>query len=252
MRVAAFIPARYRSTRFEGKPLAPICGRPMIQHVVERARMCLELTEIYVATDDERIAGCVRDIGGQAVMTREGHLSGTDRICEAADRVGLDEVDIVVNIQGDQPLFHPSAVTRLVAPLMEDPSLPMSTLKCRITAREDIESPNQVKVVTDALGRALYFSRSPIPFYRDAGSGGVFFKHLGFYGFRMHFLRRFTRLPEGRLEAAEKLEQLRALEHGFRIRVMETPYNSIEVDVPEDIRRVEAGMSQTPSSFMAS
>lgn len=246
MKVTAFIPARYQSTRFEGKPLAPIQGKPMIQHVIDRARSCPELSEIYVATDDERIARCVADIGGQVVMTHKGHRSGTDRICEAAEKVGLDDSDIVVNIQGDQPLFHPSAVTRLVAPLTEDPSLPMSTLKCRITAREDIQNPNQVKVVTDTRGHALYFSRSPIPFYRDAPSGGVFYKHLGFYGFRMHFLRRFTHLPEGLLESAEKLEQLRALEQGFRIRVVETAFNSVEVDVPEDIRRVEACMASTP------
>jgi 3-deoxy-manno-octulosonate cytidylyltransferase (CMP-KDO synthetase) len=212
----------------------------MIRHVLDRARACPELSGVYVATDDERIAGCVRDCGAEVVMTREDHRSGTDRICEAAQKMGLDDMDIVVNIQGDQPLFQPSLVTQLIAPLMEDPSLPMSTLKHRITAPEDIESPHQVKVVTDLSGNALYFSRHPIPFLRDAPRETLHYKHLGFYGFRMHFLSRFTGLSEGLLEAAEKLEQLRVLEHGFRIRVVETPFNSVEVDVPEDLRRVEA------------
>ncbi|RLC27423.1 MAG: 3-deoxy-manno-octulosonate cytidylyltransferase [Deltaproteobacteria bacterium] len=246
-RVYAFIPARYRSTRFPGKPLASIAGKPMIRHVYERAALCPEFSGVFVATDDERISDCVKEFGGRVVMTGREHPSGTDRICEAALKTGLAEEDIVINIQGDQPLFDPSVVSRLVAPLEADASLHMSTLKYRLTDPKDILNPNHVKVVTDLQGTAIYFSRCPIPYFRDVLPEGGHFKHLGFYGYRMGFLTRFTRLPPGPLESAEKLEQLRALEHGFRIRVVETIVNSIEVDVPEDIHAVEAALRRSPS-----
>lgn len=239
MKIFAFIPSRYGSTRFPGKPLALIAGKPMIQHVYERTVSCPEILGTYVATDDERIADCVRGFGGNAVMTDGRHRSGTDRICEAAKKIGLEGDDIVVNIQGDQPVFDNIIVTRLVKPLLEDETIPMSTLKWKMRGREDVSNPNHVKVVTDRKGFAIYFSRHAIPYMRDGEKGREFFKHLGFYAYRMDFLLKYTKLPEGVLESAEKLEQLRALEHGFRIKVVETEHNSIEVDVKEDIRKVE-------------
>jgi len=211
----------------------------MIQHVYERAMSCPEISEVFVATDDKRISACVIEFEGKVVMTGQTHRSGTDRICEAATKIGLNTEDLVINIQGDQPIFHPSIVSLLVKPFVEDRSVPMTTVKWKITNPDDIRNPNHVKVVTDRQGFALYFSRYPLPFFRDTESRQVHYKHLGFYGFRMEFLLKFTRLSQGVLEAAEKLEQLRALEHGFKIKVVETPFNSIEVDVPEDVMRVE-------------
>jgi 3-deoxy-manno-octulosonate cytidylyltransferase (CMP-KDO synthetase) len=239
MKITAFIPARYESSRFPGKPLALIAGKPMIQHTYERALSCPELSAVYVATDDERIADCVRQFGGKALMTSQAHCSGTDRIAEAALKVGLEDGDLVVNIQGDQPSFQPSVVTDLVRPLIEDQDLPMSTLKYRITRTEEIQNPNHVKVVTDRDGFAVYFSRCPIPYCRDGVPDGVHFKHLGFYCFRMAFLIRFTALDQGVLESLEKLEQLRALEHGYKIKVPETLFDSVEVDIPEDVKTIE-------------
>lgn len=239
MKVSAFIPARYESSRFPGKPLALIHGKPMIQHTCERALLSPEFSGVYVATDDERIARCVEQFGGMAVITAKTHASGTDRIAEAALKMGLGGDDLVVNIQGDQPAFHPSIVTDLVKPLMDDRALPMSTLMYRIRDKREVENPNHVKVVTDREGFALYFSRCPIPFCRDQGPEGVYYKHLGLYCFRMDFLTRFTSLGEGTLEGLEKLEQLRALEYGYRIRVVETTHDSVEVDVPEDLKAIE-------------
>lgn len=239
MKITAFIPARYASSRFPGKPLALISGKPMIQHTYERALSCPELSAVYVATDDERIADCVRQFGGKALMTSPAHCSGTDRIAEAALKVGLEGEDLVVNIQGDQPSFQPSVVTDLVRPLMEDRDLPMSTLKYRIVRTEETQNPNHVKVVTDKDGFAIYFSRCPIPYCRDGVSDGVHFKHLGFYCFRMAFLIRFTSLDQGILESLEKLEQLRALEYGYKIKVPETLFDSVEVDIPEDVKAIE-------------
>jgi 3-deoxy-manno-octulosonate cytidylyltransferase (CMP-KDO synthetase) len=238
MKIFAFIPARYQSTRFPGKPLSLIAGKPMIQHVYERAVLCPELSEVYVATDDERISDCVYGFEGKVVMTKKAHQSGTDRISEAALKIGLEKQDIIVNIQGDQPLFDPTVINLLVKPLVDDESIHMTTLKWKINDDSHVRNPNHVKVVTDNQGFALYFSRCPIPYFRDTGSG-TYYKHLGFYGYRMEFLTRFTGLSQGKLECAEKLEQLRALEHGFKIKVMETPFNSAEVDVPEDIETVE-------------
>lgn len=240
MRIFAFIPARYGSTRFPGKPLALIAGRPLIEHVYTRAGGCAELTGVYVATDDERIAGCVRGFGGRVVMTDAGHRSGTDRICEAARQVGLLSQDLVINIQGDQPLMDPRNISLLIRPFLTEADLPMATLRSPITDPEEIRNPNHVKVVTDQAGNALYFSRAAIPFARDPESACRYYKHLGVYAYRMDFLERFSGLPESTLEAVEKLEQLRALEGGFRIRVLETELDSPEVDVPADIARVEA------------
>ena len=242
MKICAIIPARYQSSRFPGKPLAIISGKPMIQHAYERASACPELSAVYIATDDSRIIECVNGFGGEAVMTSVNHRSGTDRIAEAAAELGLKDDDIVVNVQGDQPSFQPSVVTDLVRPLVEDASIPMSTLKCRIRENADIHNPNHVKVVTDLYGFALYFSRYPVPFCRDEKGRENHYKHLGFYCFRMDFLKRFSGLSEGMLESLEKLEQLRVLEHGFKIKVVETLYDSIEVDVPEDVGKVELSL----------
>jgi len=242
MRIFAFIPARFASHRFPGKPLALISGRPMIQHVYMRAKACQDFTDVFVATDDARIADCVIQFGGHAVMTEKEHRSGTDRIYEAAVKTGVDEEDIIINIQGDQPLFDLSIVSDLVRPLKEDPSVSISTLKWRIEDQEDVCNPNHVKVVTDKNGYALYFSRAPVPYFRDGDTEKTYYKHLGFYGYRMGFLGLFTRLPEGELEGYERLEQLRALENGYRIKVIETEFNSIEVDVPEDINVAERAL----------
>ncbi|MBW1689305.1 MAG: 3-deoxy-manno-octulosonate cytidylyltransferase [Deltaproteobacteria bacterium] len=239
MKKVAFIPARYRSTRFEGKPLALIAGRPMIQHVYERATKSQALDEVYVATDDQGIFDCVVGFGGKAIMTDEHHQSGTDRIAEAADTLKLADHDIVVNIQGDQPIFQPTIITELIAPLIEDPNLPMSTLMHRIKDDRELHDTNHIKVVVDNKGYALYFSRLTIPFYRDRQPRVTHFKHLGIYAYRKHFLVTFTKLGYGLLEEAEKLEQLRALEHGFKIRVVETPFDSTEVDTPDDIQVIE-------------
>ena len=239
MKIIGFIPARYGSTRFPGKPLAKIAGKSLIQRAYECATSCPELSHVYVATDSERIASAVKDFGGGVILTKKEHRCGTDRICEAAQTLGLADEDMVINIQGDQPLFPSTLITRMIDPLRQDDTIPMSTLKFKIRNESEIHNPNHVKVVTDRNGFALYFSRCPIPFFRDGDSKEVHFKHLGFYAFRMGFLFQFARLPEGELEAIEKLEQLRALEYGFKIKVAETPHDSIEVDVPEDIRRVE-------------
>ena len=248
MNIYAFIPARYQSSRFPGKPLAMIAGKPMIQHTYERALACPELSAVYVATDDDRILKCVKGFGGKALMTRGDHVSGTDRIAEAAQKIGVEDQDLVVNIQGDQPAFQPEVVSAMIAPLVADETIPMSTLKCRIRDENDVTNPNHVKVVTDNRGFALYFSRCPIPFCRDANPGRVHYKHLGFYCFRMNFLLKFTALPEGKLESLEKLEQLRALENGYRISVPESMYDSIEVDVPDDVGAIEECLNGNPQS----
>ena len=240
MKVIAFIPSRYESSRFPGKPLAPISGVPMIGHVSQRAMSCPEVSEVFVVTDDERIFQCVEELGGRAIMTEKRHRTGTDRIAEASQKMNLDEEDLIINVQGDQPLFHPSAISDLITPMKEDPMIPMGTLKYRIRDEAEIDNPNHVKVVTDSEGFALYFSRSPIPFFRDSKSNIVYYKHLGFYAYRNDFLLKFATLPVGKLESSEKLEQLRALEYGFRIKVVETAFDSVEVDTPEDIMKAEA------------
>ena len=243
MRIIAFIPARYHSTRYfgESKALEPIYdGRPMIQHVYSCAKAWSDLSEVYVVTDDERIFSCVEEFGGKAVLTAKKHPSGTDRIAEAAQKMGLGNDDLVVNIQGDQPDFKPVSISVMIAPLLEDPKIPMSTLKFPITGEKEVQNPFNIKVVTDEEDFALYFSHSPIPCYRDGGPNQRHYKHLGFYAYYMEFLLKFASLPVGVLESAEKLEQLRALENGFRIKVVESPFDSPEVDTKQDIERLEA------------
>ena len=239
MKIVAFIPARYSSSRFPGKPLALIAGRPMIHHTYDCTRACPEVSEVFVATDDPRIMDAVRSFGGKAVLTAEHHPSGTDRVADAANRLGLRPEDVVVNVQGDQPVFQSALISQMVAPVLADSALGMSTLKIRLSDDRETFDPNCVKVVTDGDGYALFFSRSVIPFYRDPGSPRAYYKHLGFYCYRMEFLTRFAGLPVGELESAEKLEMLRAMEYGYRIKVVETTYDSIEVDTPSDLKRLE-------------
>lgn len=241
-KVVAIIPARYHSNRFEGKPLAEIAGKPMIRHVYERATAVNLISRVAVATDDERIGDCVRDFGGEVVMTSPDHVSGTDRLAEAATLLEINEQDVVVNIQGDQPLFDQAVVEQVARPLLDDPALPMSTLIYKIIRPEEINDPNHVKTVFDINGMALYFSRASIPFQRNPDEPHVptYYKHLGFYAYRKGFLLTFVGLPEGEWERFEKLEQLRALEYGYRIKVILTEHDSIEVDTLQDLERVEA------------
>ena len=240
-KVIAIIPARFHSNRFEGKPLALIMGKSMIQHVVERARQVDILSQVVVATDDDRIASAVKAFGGDVVMTRSDHATGTDRLAEAASLIDICEHDIIVNIQGDQPLFPAEIVEQVARPMLDDPALPMSTLIYKIVRPEEIDDSNHVKTVFDRHGNALYFSRAPIPFQRNPEEPAkpTYYKHLGFYAYRKGFLLTFVGLPEGEWERFEKLEQLRALEYGYTIRVVLTDHDSIEVDTPKDIERVE-------------
>ena len=234
------IPARYASVRLPGKALRDIRGKPMIQHVVERAQKVALLSQVVVATDDTRIADCVDGFGGDYVMTRDDHVSGTDRLAEAAQLLDVSAHDIVVNIQGDQPLFHSEIINQVTQPLLDDPDLPMSTLIYKIIRAEEIEDPNHVKTVFDRDHNALYFSRSAIPHQRNPEDGTpTYYKHLGVYGYRKNFLLTFVGLPVGEWEHFEKLEQLRALEYGYRIRVVLTSHDSVEVDTEEELRRVE-------------
>jgi 3-deoxy-manno-octulosonate cytidylyltransferase (CMP-KDO synthetase) len=239
IRAAVVIPARYGSTRFPGKPLAPIAGKLMIQRVYEAAARARDVLRVAVATDDARIADAVASFGGVAVMTDPNHRSGTDRIREAVRAMDLPPDAVVINVQGDQPLLDPACIEDLIAPFRNGDGVEMSTLAFPISDPAQIANPTQVKVVLDVRGDALYFSRSPIPFRREPGDAAPILKHLGLYAYTRRFLEIFAALPEGRLEAAEKLEQLRALEYGHRIRVVTVATDSREVDVPEDIAAVE-------------
>jgi 3-deoxy-manno-octulosonate cytidylyltransferase (CMP-KDO synthetase) len=239
MKVVCIIPSRYSSSRFEGKPLADLCGKPMIQHVYERVLRSTRVTYAAVATDDRRIYEAVQSFGGQARMTSERHRSGTDRIAEAVSELGLAEEDIVVNIQGDQPLFEPLQIDEVTEPLIKNPGVYFSTIIYRITREEEITHPNAVKVAFDREHFALYFSRSTIPYVRDAENAAIYYKHHGIYAYRYAFLKQFTQLKEGYLEKLEALEQLRALEYGYKIKVVETEYDSVEVDTPSELKRVE-------------
>jgi 3-deoxy-manno-octulosonate cytidylyltransferase (CMP-KDO synthetase) len=234
MKAIGIIPARFASTRLPGKALIEIAGRPMIEHVYRRAAAATSLSGVWVATDDERIMTAVRSFGGQAVMTRADHPSGTDRLAEAVQ--GLD-ADVVVNIQGDEPMLDPAEIDAVVAPFTGNPELMMSTACVRIRHAPDVDDPAAVKVVTDRNGFALYFSRLPIPFYRSGPRGGHY-KHLGLYAYRKEFLAVYASLPRTPLEQAEGLEQLRVLEHGHRIKVVEVEHDAIGVDTPEDLERV--------------
>jgi len=238
MRIVVIIPARYRSSRFAGKPLAPILGKPMIQYVYEQSRAARLIDEVWVATDDQRIYDRVRSFGGQAILTSPNHESGTERVAEAARKI---EAEIVINVQGDEPLIRPEAIDLLAKATVEDRQILMATLKRKIERKQDIHNPNCVKVVADRDGFALYFSRSLIPFIRDSDTQSQFpiYRHIGIYAYRKDFLLQIPLLPPSVLEQAERLEQLRVLESGYRIKVIETDYESYGVDTPEDIFRIE-------------
>jgi 3-deoxy-manno-octulosonate cytidylyltransferase (CMP-KDO synthetase) len=238
LRVVGIIPARYASTRFEGKPLADLAGKPMIQHVYERSRRAACLDDLLVATDDERIFQAVRSFGGKAVMTSPDHATGTDRLAEVCESL---DADIVINVQGDEPLIEPAAIQQAARPLIADSSIVMGTLMNEIASEEELLNPNVVKVVVDKDGFALYFSRSPLPYPRPGTWGqATYYRHIGLYVYRREFLMTYAILPQTQLEKQEKLEQLRALEHGYRIRVVLTEHRSIGVDTPEDLERVRA------------
>ena len=240
MKIVGIIPARYASTRFPGKPLALIAGKPLIQHVVEQCKKAKSLSEVIVATDDVRIADAAKKFC-RVEMTRANHPSGTDRIAEVATRLACDAV---VNIQGDEPLIEPLVIDVVASALRDNE---MSTAATRIKNPAEFDNPNVVKVVVNAKGCALYFSRRTIPYLREAASGSVseqlaafaFLKHLGIYGYRRETLLRLVKFPVSPLETVEKLEQLRALENGIQIAVVKVDYDSVGVDAPEDVEWVE-------------
>ncbi len=241
MKFIGIIPARFASTRFPGKPLAMLGGRTVIQRVYEQATAILE--EAYVATDDERIYQTVEQFGGRAVMTRPDHKSGTDRIEEAAEKIGT-QADVIINIQGDEPFIQQSQIETLMH-LFDDPTTQIGTLGKRFETIEAAQNPNSPKIVTDKRGFALYFSRSIIPYIRGKEQCEwlqhfPFLKHLGLYAYRREVLREVTLLPQSPLEIAESLEQLRWLENGYRIRVGLTDVETVGIDTPEDLQRAEA------------
>ncbi len=234
MNTLGVIPARYGSTRFPGKPLALIAGKPMIQHVYERVAKS-NLTDVVVATDDIRIVETVQSFGGKAMMTREDHINGTCRVAEVAE--AFPNAQFIINIQGDEPLIDPELINQLIDAF--EPEVPMVSVKRKIGDPTEINSSDCVKVVTGNNNRAIYFSRSPIPFNRD-NEPVDYFKHIGIYGYEREFLFRYIELEPTRLELTEKLEQLRVLENGFAIAMVETDRDFIGVDRPEDVARVEA------------
>ena len=252
MKFTAVIPARYASTRFPGKPLAMLGGKTVIQRVYEQAASVL--SDVYVATDDERILSAVEAFGGRAVMTRTDHKSGTDRIEEAVEKIerqGMEKEgqgDVIINIQGDEPFVQPSQIKTLMS-LFDDPETQIGTLGKRFESMEAVQNPNSPKIVTDHRGFALYFSRSVIPFIRgieveDWLSHYPFLKHLGVYAYRREVLAEVTKLPQGVLEKAESLEQLRWLENGYRIRVGMTEVETVGIDTPADLERAEQFLKQ--------
>jgi 3-deoxy-manno-octulosonate cytidylyltransferase (CMP-KDO synthetase) len=234
----AVIPARYAATRLPGKPLVEIAGKPMIQRVWEQVRQAKNISRVVVATDDDRIRTVVEKFGGEAIMTRSDHATGTDRIAEVA---ASHEAGIFINVQGDEPLVSPEAVDALAEAISGDPEVQLATLAVALKTPADIMDPNIVKVVLDFDDNALYFSRAPIPWVRDKGTAthARHLKHLGLYAYRRSALIEYNTLPPGDLERVEQLEQLRWLENGFKIRVAETDHDSVSVDVPEDVARIE-------------
>ena len=240
MTFTAIIPARYASTRFPGKPLAVLGGKTVIQRVYEQVKSVL--SDVYVATDDERIFSCVESFGGKAVMTRKDHQSGTDRIQEAVEKTAT-QADVIINVQGDEPFIQPSQIQTLMQ-LFDDPSTQIGTLGKLFESIEAVENPNSPKIVTDMKGFALYFSRSVIPYIRGKErqnwfSEYPFLKHLGVYAYRREVLAEVTKLPQSSLEKAESLEQLRWLQNGYRIRVGMTDVETVGIDTPEDLQRAE-------------
>lgn len=237
LKAIGIIPARYESKRFSGKVLAELLGKPVIQHVWERAKKSTLLDDLLVAADDEQIIRAVSSFGGKAVLTDKKHASGTDRINEAAQSL---QADIIINIQADEPLLESPMIDDLISALSNDPHIVMATLRKKITDFEEINDPNVVKVAADNKGYALYFSRRLIPFYYDACPEKIYYKHIGLYAYTKKFLNVFTHLPASPLEMAERLEQLRTLENGYNIKVLETKYDTIAVDTFHDLEKVRA------------
>lgn len=235
MKAICVIPARYSSTRLPGKPLKDICGAPMICRVWQRASRATSVAEVIVATDDERILQAVEKNSGRAMMTRADHKTGTDRLAEVAEK--FPDADVVVNVQGDEPLIEPSLIDELVAEFAADDELQMATVATELTEADEMQNPNNVKVVLARNGDALYFSRSLIPFPRNVGKSPVF-KHIGIYAYRRNFLLDYAKMEPTPLEQAESLEQLRALENGFKIRVIKSSCRFVGVDTEEDLRLV--------------
>lgn len=234
MKVLAVIPARYNSQRFPGKPLVTIGDRPMVQRVYEAASQCKAFSKVVVATDSELVANCVREFGGAVEMTHSNHQTGTDRVAEVAIR--YPEMSVVVNVQGDQPFVTSDMLTQLIEPYLQGESPEMTTLACPLDEKTGYTDPNVVKVLCDLNNHALYFSRSPIPYYRNHGDAPVF-HHLGLYAFRRDFLAKYSQLSPTPLEQCEALEQLRVLEHGFAIRVSLTEKAILEINTPEDLAK---------------
>lgn len=240
MKFIGIIPARYASTRFPGKPLALLDGKPVIQHVYEKVAAVLEAA--YVATDDERIYDVVKSFGGQVVMTRTDHKSGTDRIEEAIEKIG-GEWDVVVNVQGDEPFVAKSQLDT-ICHCFDDPTTQIATLGKPFESMEAVQNPNSPKIVVDNMGFAMYFSRSVIPYVRGKEKSSwlthyPFLKHLGIYAYRKDVLRQITQLPQSSLEIAESLEQLRWLQNGFKIKVGTTDVETVGIDTPQDLERAE-------------
>jgi 3-deoxy-manno-octulosonate cytidylyltransferase (CMP-KDO synthetase) len=238
----AIIPSRFGSSRFKGKPLALIAGKPMIQRVYEQAVKAKSISKAVVATDDQQIFDMVKGFDGEVVMTSSKLRSGTDRVAQASDIMGLKPEEIVVNIQGDQPVFNPVVLDQLVSPFGSDDDIKMATLAFKIKNIEEISNPKDVKVIFDKNNFAIYFSRAQIPHPRDAKNEDDlpdYFKHLGFYAYRKNFLDEITKLDSGKYENVEKLEQLRVLESGFKIKLSITEFDAPGVDIPEDIKKIE-------------
>lgn len=242
MKRIAIIPSRYSSSRFPGKPLALISGKPMIEWVYENVKKARLLDSVYVATDDRRIQECVESFNGKALMTAPTHACGTDRLAECVGLLGLNDEDIVFNIQGDEPLIRSEMIMDLVS-IFDSPSVYMGTLKKKIEVEEELNNPNVVKVITDINDNAIYFSRYTLPYERD-GKKRTHYKHIGVYGYRTWFLKKYSKMPKTELELAESLEQLRIIENGLKIRVKETMWQTLGVDTPEQIAQVEDALAK--------
>jgi len=235
MKSICVIPARYSSTRLPGKPLKDICGKPMICRVWERARLAKSVAEVIVATDDERILQAVEKNSGRAMMTRADHKTGTDRLAEVAEK--FPDVEVIVNVQGDEPLIEPALIDELIGEFVADKNLQMATVATELTDADEMKNPNNVKVVLDKNNDALYFSRSLIPYPRNVGKAKVF-KHIGIYAYRRNFLLAYAKMTPTPLEQSESLEQLRALENGYKIRVIKSSCRFVGVDTEEDLKLV--------------
>ena len=235
MNTLCVIPARFASTRLPGKPLADIAGKPMIVRVYQQASKARRLTGVIAAVDDERVYEAVVSNGGRAMMTAKDHPTGTDRLAEVA--AAHPEAELIINVQGDEPMIEPAIIDELAAAFDDDPDLQMATVKSPMKSQADINNPNNVKVVTDKNGYALYFSRSPLPYFRE-NTGMTVYKHIGIYAYKRDFLLEYAKMMPTQLEQTESLEQLRALENGYKIKVIETDYHFVGVDTPEDLAAV--------------